>query len=429
MDDRSGSKASLIARLTKDDERAKDADFPPPMGDNTQTPHDSHSSTSSLTSLDEPVQGKEGCKSITDGCDSMPQSDVRQNDPDRSPTLTSDSTVKSNDVHRPGKAGAKGKDGEDGDEDGGKDTDEKDFINPDDEEENASRNGNSAIAVLQDSARVAGSAEVVIAAPGLRESDKDIGTAIRGSCDNFSWPDFLNNNTLLLGNSAGTSEEPKQDLSGRTVAAFLFTPLGSSLCYNSNPLMWNKYQVTSPQILGSLDREKLVQSLYLNTTFACARAIQSLENPALVALQSRKMFTPIANKVQHEWLHVLMQGQSLDRCVWATEPWVLEDDFLANSAPDMESVPAGFRGFYCSCQEWHNVVAEASNHFTVHEDMVNEGNLKYTVEGRQDANDTAVTSLARRLAQGKNAEKITIIENNFTAAALGIRALVEVSIR
>ena len=121
-----------------------------------------------------------------------------------------------------------------------------------------------------------------------------------------------------------------------------------------------------------------------------------------------------------DWYHIIMQNLVLDRFVWAHATLDAEEIHYTPKYR-IRDLPEAFRQFHLACRHWQGLIADvALNVFDNVQSEVDEGSVNV-------ANRTVFTELGHRLADVDIQARKSIIEGNFLAAALGLRALVAVS--
>lgn len=238
-----------------------------------------------------------------------------------------------------------------------------------------------------------------------------------------TWQDFVGGFSLSPG-ADGPSSVTTNAGEGNVIAASLFTPMGSRITYFSNVLNWNRFQPDTNEFAGVTTEESIVQSLYLNASYANRRSVMLLEDPKRRTVQFKKMFSATPDPKQAEYSHVQLQVALLDRFVWCRLPLSTTHNRRLTSVGSIDDLPEHIQSLYNSCKQWQPTLASAAAHFLVHERI--EADPAMIKAGDPADPSTAVESLGYRFAQSKNKVHVNHIEQNFIAAAIGLRALAEV---
>lgn len=209
------------------------------------------------------------------------------------------------------------------------------------------------------------------------------------------------------------------------IAASLLTPIGSRLTYYSNPLNWSLFRPESEKPSQILTENDIVQSLYLNASYANKRSILLLEDSRYIQNQVKKMFAIKPDSKMADYAHVLLQVAVLDRFVWSSLPLQTTDILRHASNSHSCDLPDHALSLIGHCKNWQKTLATAAANFLVHENPEKEPATLQTSNSQQC--DAAVASLGMRLAVSKNDTLVNHVEQNFISAAIALRSLAEVN--
>ena len=212
------------------------------------------------------------------------------------------------------------------------------------------------------------------------------------------------------------------------IAVSLFTPLGSRLPYFSDPHRWNIFRPDSVPTTRISSESDIVKTLYLNASYANKRSVLLLEDPKYRATHGRRMFLPDPDTNRADYSHILLQVALLDRAVWCSLPSTTSDVRCNPDRPKRGAViPEHAHALLTACRDWQPHLARAATQFLTHENLSKNPDPELASTTTSLDPDGAVASLGLRLAQSQNSTVVNHIEQNFIAAAIGLRALVEVS--
>lgn len=220
---------------------------------------------------------------------------------------------------------------------------------------------------------------------------------------------------------SATTATPDENI---IIAASLFTPIGSRLTYYSNPANWSLFRPKERNPTQILIEDDIVQTLYLNTSYANKRSVMLLEDPRYFQAQIKKMFLTAPDSKHADYHHIQLQLALLDRFVWSRLPMNTNIHRLPSRAKP-SNLPESVQSLFKSCREWQSTLATAASNFLVYEDVSND--TKVTEKTKLQGPDNAVISLGTRLAQSKNGVAVNHIEQNFIAAAIALRGVAEVN--
>ena len=237
-----------------------------------------------------------------------------------------------------------------------------------------------------------------------------------------SYRDFLGKFSL-----SPTSTEQASATTPAEIAVSLFTPIGSRLTYYSNPLSWNLFRPDSVSPTRISTEPDVVQTLYLNSSYANKRSVMLLEDPKYIKTQGKKMFSHTPDPKRADFAHVLLQVVVLDRLVWCSLPRKTSSIRRNPDRPKKEDLPENARSLLTSCQDWRSLLAQAATQCLTYDKLQNEPDPEIARTATSLDPDDAIVSLSMRLAQSKNDVIVNHIEQNFIAAAIALRALAEVS--
>lgn len=237
-----------------------------------------------------------------------------------------------------------------------------------------------------------------------------------------TYTDFLGDFSLLPTSTASPSATTTDD-DQVFIAASLLTPIGSRLTYHSNPLSWSLFRPHSDKPSRILTEAHILQSLYLNASYANKRSVLLLEDPRYIEAQVKKMFITKPDSKLADYAHILLQVAVLDRFAWASLPLQTTDIHRHASESIASKLPENALSLIESCEEWQKVLATAAANFLVHEKPDKDS---VPVNSSAQQSDVAVVSLGTRLAVSKNDTLVNHIEQNFISAAIALRALAEV---
>lgn len=238
-----------------------------------------------------------------------------------------------------------------------------------------------------------------------------------------SYTDFLGEFSLLPASSWSPSTASKKD-DQIFIAASLLMPIGSCLTYYSNPHNWSLFCPDSgkpSQISTEID---IIQSLYLNTSYANKCSILLLEDPKYISAQVKKMFMIKPDPKLANYAHILFQVAVLDCFAWSILPLQTTDIHRLASVSKPTDLPEHALSLISSCQNWQKTLVTAAQHFLVHETAETESANLQSSNSQQP--DGAVESLGFRLMVSKNNTVVNHIEQNFISAAIALRGLAEV---
>lgn len=236
-----------------------------------------------------------------------------------------------------------------------------------------------------------------------------------------SYHDFLGEFSLFP-----TSAEQASATTPADIAVSLFTPIGSRLTYYSNPLNWNLFRPESVCPARISTEPDIVQTLYLNSSYANKRSVMLLEDPKYMKTQGKKMFS---HSKRADYGHILLQVALLDRLVWCSLPRKTSSIRQNPDRPKKEDLPENenARSLLASCREWRSLLAKAATNCLTYDKLQSEPDAELARTATSLDPDEAVVSLGMRLAEAKNDAVVNIIEQNFISAAIALRALAEVS--
>ena len=224
--------------------------------------------------------------------------------------------------------------------------------------------------------------------------------------------------------SSSTTTTTEDDL----IAVSLFTPLGSRLPYFSDPHRWNIFRPDSVPTTRISSESDIVKTLYLNASYANKRSVLLLEDPKYRGTHGRRMFLPDPDTNRADYSHVLLQVALLDRAVWCSLPSTTSNVRCNPDRPKRGAViPEHAHALLTACRDWQPHLARAATQFLTHENLSKNPDPELASTTTSLDPDGAVASLGLRLAQSQNSTVVNHIEQNFIAAAIGLRALVEVS--
>ena len=260
--------------------------------------------------------------------------------------------------------------------------------------------------------------------------DRVVSTEV-GQVTQSAYHEFLGGFSLspTSGSSQTASSSSTTTEDDHIFAVSLFTPIGSRLTYFSDPLHWNLFRPESVATTQISTESDIIKALYLNASFANKRSIMLLEDPKYLKTQGRKMFLPEPDLKRAEYTHTLLQLALLDRFVWCSLPRTTPN---VRRNPDhprkVDLLPEHARVLLESCRVWQSHLAQAATQFLTYDELSKNPDPKLARETTSLDPDGAVVSLAMRLAQSQNDVVVNHIEQNFIAAAIALRSLVEVSV-
>lgn len=238
-----------------------------------------------------------------------------------------------------------------------------------------------------------------------------------------SYTDFLGELSLLPTSSLSPSAATTND-DQVFIAVSLLTPIGSRLTYYSNPLNWSLFRPHPDKPSQITSEADIIQSLYLNASYANKRSVLLLEDPRYIKAQVKKMFLTKPDSKQPDYAHVQLQVAVLDRFVWSNLPFQTTDIHRLAAASKSSNVPEHVLPLISSCQEWQKTLSTAATNFLVHETTENDSTRPSPSNDQQA--DGAVVTLGTRLGVSKNDSLVSHVEQNLISAAIGLRALAEV---
>ena len=246
----------------------------------------------------------------------------------------------------------------------------------------------------------------------------------------LAYREFLGGFSLSPASSsqAASSSSSSTTTEDEFLAMSLFTPIGSRMSYFSDPHRWNLFRPDADTTTRISTESDIVKAIFLSTSFASKRSLLMLEDPRSFKTQGKLMFLLQPHSKRADYAHIQLQTALLDRLVWCSLPRTTPSVRVNQGCSKKRSaLPEPAQELLAACQKWQGHLASAATQILTYDWLSKKPDANLEREITSLDPNSAIVSLGMRLSQSKNNVTVQTIEQNFIAAAIALRALVEVS--